>query len=134
MALLLDTDYAALEERGLSYLEDESNRYLVLPDYPLSNGLYHEKSCEILVIIPQNYNQGGIDMLWTHPHLTRLDGKPIPKMNKPGDGDNKIFDGKEFCRWSRHWNSGSAVWQPGKDDVITILHRVTWALENPDAK
>ena len=133
MLLLLDTDYAELQERGLSYLEDGALRFLILLDYPLRDGLYHEKNCDVLVIIPQNYNQAGIDMFWTHPHLTRVDGKTIPNMNAPGGGDNRTFNGKEFCRWSRHWNHTPVLWRAGKDNVVTILNRITWALNNPDA-
>lgn len=134
MALLLDADYAQLEEQGLAYLEDEANRFLVLPGYPLPEGLYHQKSCDVLVIMPTNYNQAGIDMLWTYPQLTRLDGKPIPQTSRPGEGDNRTFDGREFCRWSRHWNEPRVAWRAGKDNIVTILHRIRWALGNPDAK
>lgn len=134
MPLLLDSDYAELADCDLNYVEDEAQRFLVLQSYSLPNGLYHEKVCDILVIIPLNYNQGGIDMLWTHPHLTRIDGNPIPKMNQPGGGDNRTYCGREFCRWSRHWNHGSVVWRPGKDNIVTILRRIAWALGNPDAK
>lgn len=133
MPLLLDTDYAALKERGLSYVEDEVHRFLVLRNFPLPETLYHEKACDVLVVIPQNYNQAGIDMFWTHPHLTRLDGKAIPKMNKSGGGDNRTFDGKEFCRWSRHWRHPSVQWRAGKDNADTILARIVWALNNPNA-
>lgn len=134
MALLLDTDYAEVTACGLDYVEDEAQRFFVLRNYLLPEGLYHEKACDVLVIIPQNYNQGGIDMLWTYPHLTRIDGKPIPNMNYPGGGDNRTYGDREFCRWSRHWNSPSVAWRPGKDNVVTILHRIVWALGNPDAK
>lgn len=134
MPLLHDTDYSELEERGLAYIEDETHRFLVLPKYPLPDGLYNEDSCDVLVIIPQNYNQAGFNMLWTHPHLTRIDGKPIPKMNGPDGSDNRTFAGKVFCRWSRHWNHAPVIWRPGKDNIVTILRRITWALGNPDAK
>lgn len=134
MPLLLDTDYAQLAERGLDYIEDGSQRFLVLRNFLLPEGRYHEKTCDVLVIIPPNYNQGGIDMLWTFPHLSRIDGRPIPKMNRPGGGDNRFFEGKEFCRWSRHWNEPAVTWRPGKDNVETILRRLIWAFGNPDAQ
>jgi Prokaryotic E2 family E len=86
MPLLLDADYAELEEQGLAYREDAANRFFVLPNYPLPEGLYHQTHCDVLVIIPTNYNQAGIDMLWTYPRLTRVDGKPIPQTSGPGEG------------------------------------------------
>jgi Prokaryotic E2 family E len=134
MPILLDTDYEELKACGLEFVEDEPNRFLVLTNYQLPDGLYQDKSGDILVIVPQNYNQNGNDMFWTHPRLFRADGKQIPATNEPGSGDNRVYSGKEFCRWSRHWQNGSAVWKPGKDTVVTILRRIAWALGNPDAQ
>lgn len=133
MPLLLDSDYAELTDRGIDYVEDEAQRFLVLRDFRLPEGIYKEKTCDVLVIIPTNYNQSGIDMLWTHPHLTRLDGKAIPRMHRPGQSDNRIYDGKEYCRWSRHWNHAPVQWRAGKDNVVTIIARIIWAFNNPDA-
>ena len=73
-------------------------------------------------------------MLWTHPRLIRADGKPIPRTNDPGGGDNRVFNGEEFCRWSRHWRQGPSVWKPGKDNIVTIFRRIEWALGNPEAQ
>lgn len=131
MPLLLDEDYEALAEQGLTYCEDESQRFLVFQDFQLADGLYQQTSCDVLVAIPTNYNQAGNDMLWTYPRLVRADGKPIPATNDPGAGDNRVFQGREFCRWSRHWNQGASVWKPGKDDVVTILRRIESALRTP---
>ncbi len=133
MPLLLDSDYLELQERGLAFSEMLDQRFFILPQYPLPEGVYKEKACDVLVMIPPNYNQAGIDMLWTFPHLTRCDGKVIPCMNHPGGGDNRIADGKEFCRWSRHWNHEPVLWRPGVDNVVTILRRIGWALSNPNA-
>jgi len=134
MALLLENDYRELESQGFTYVEDEAQRFLVLYSYPLPKGLYNVEACDVIVIIPENYNQGGNDMFWTHPHLSRLDGKGIPNACAVGGGDNRTFENREFCRWSRHWSEGSSVWKAGVDDISTILRRVTWALNNPDTK
>lgn len=134
MALLLDTDYEELNACGLEFVEDEPNRFLVLSNYQLPDGLYRQKSCDILILVPQAYNRDGNDMFWTYPRLVRTDGKQIPATNEPGGGDNRVFDGTEFCRWSRHWQSGPSVWRPGKDNIVTILRRIAWAVGNPDAQ
>lgn len=134
MPLLLDSDYEEMKKRALSYAEDERARFLILLNYPIPDGLYEQKSADILVIIPTNYNQAGNDMLWTYPRLVRADRKPIPNTNETGGGDNRVFDGKEFCRWSRHWRAGPSVWKPGQDDIVTILRRIEWALGHPDAQ
>lgn len=134
MSLLLDKDYEELRERGIKFAEDEALRFFVLPNYQLPTGLYQQQSCDVLVVIPKNYNQDGNDMLWTNPRLVRADGKAIPATNNPGGGDNRVYQDKEFCRWSRHWNQGASIWKPGKDNIVTILRRIAWALGNPDTQ
>lgn len=132
MPLLLEKDYAELNERGLAFVEDPSNRFLVLKGFGLPSGIYVQPNCDVLVAIPGNYNQDGIDMFWTFPRLSRTNGAVIPATGEPG-ADSRTFEGNVFCRWSRHWNQSPVVWRPGKDDVVTIVRRITWALEHPDA-
>ena len=134
MPLLLDEDYGALKERGVLFVEDEAQRFFVLQGYKLPEGLYKQECCDVLVVIPNNYPQAGNDMFWTNPRLIKVDGKPIPQTNEPGGGDNRIFQGKELCRWSRHWNQGSSVWQPDKDNIVTVLRRIECAFRKPDTK
>jgi len=135
MPLLFESDYAKLRERNLTYEESEANRFFIFTQYLLPSDVYNEAGCDVLVVIPPNYNQDGNDMFWTYPHLRRLSGVPIPAANNPGSGDNRFWNGREFCRWSRHWNpQGKRVWRPGYDDIISIYRRIDWALKNPDAR
>jgi hypothetical protein len=136
MPLLLDFDYEILTDSGLKWEEDATNRFLVLKNFPLQPGLYVNgeqplSAAEILIIIPSNYNTSGNDMFWTHPALLRADGKPIPAAFGFGQGDARSFEGKEYCRWSRHYDPNS--WKPKGDNVQKIIDRVQWALTNPDA-
>lgn len=136
MALLLDSDYDVLKDSGLKWEEDELNRYLILKNFPLQDGLYvyAEKSLsevEVLIVIPSNYNTSGNDMFWTYPPILRADGKTIPAAFVFGQGDARYFAGKEYCRWSRHYNPNS--WSPKVDNIKKIIDRVQWALSNPDA-
>ena len=135
MPLLLESDYEKLRANGLTYEEGEPERFFVFSDYLLPTGLYSVPTCDVLVVIPPNYNQAGNDMFWTYPHLRRLSGVPIPGANNPGGGDNRIWKGSEFCRWSRHWNPPArGLWRPGRDDITSIYRRIEWALKNPDAR
>ncbi|HHC6614289.1 TPA: E2/UBC family protein [Vibrio parahaemolyticus] len=134
MPLFLDEDYIALKERSVSYIEDVTQRFFVIQDYKLPEGVYRQEFCDVLVVIPKNYPQAGNDMFWTNPRLVRSDGKVIPQTNNEGAGDNRRYNEKEFCRWSRHWNRGPSIWQPGKDNVVTILRRLDWAFRRPDAR
>jgi hypothetical protein len=135
MALLFDEDYIALQERGFSYVEDEQQRFFIFKDYPLPGGLYTVDTCDVLVVIPTNYNQDGNDMFWTNPRLHRSDGKTIPNTQNIGEvyNDNRNFQGIEYCRWSRHWLHGTpSMWRPGRDNIISIQRRIEWAFRNPD--
>lgn len=135
MPLLFESDYAKLRERNLTYEESEANRFLIFTHFLLPDGVYDVRKCDVLVVIPPNYNQDGNDMFWTYPRLQRVNGVPIPATNNPGGGDNRIWNGLEFCRWSRHWNpQGKRVWRPGLDDIISIYRRVEWAFKNPDTQ
>lgn len=131
---MFDDDYKTLDELGIAYVEDEGQRFLVLKNYPLPENLYQQTQCDVLVIIPTNYNQAGNDMFWTHPRLVRSDGVAIPNTHDAGARVNNHFDGREFFRWSRHWNDAGSRWRSGDDDVTTILRRIEWALRKPDAK
>jgi hypothetical protein len=134
MALLLPEDYKKLAERGIAYDESEEQRFFIFTAFTLPDGLYTVDRCDVLVVIPPNYNQAGNDMLWTDPRLRRANGAGIPNANDPGQGDNRIWKGREFCRWSRHWQSGTNVWRPGRDDIISIYRRIDWALKHPDCQ
>ncbi len=132
MQLLFDSDYQELKERGLTYAEDERLRCIVFRDFELPESVYVQSACDVLVVIPQNYNQAGNDMFWTFPRLDRANGEPIPRATGP-ECDPRTFEGKVFCRWSRHWLSGNVIWRPGKDNIVTIINRITWAFNHPEA-
>ncbi|MFK4719445.1 hypothetical protein ABIE89_000545 [Bradyrhizobium niftali] len=135
MALLFDEDYEVLREAGLEYEEDETNRFLIIKNFPLSEGMYVAGgapvgSVAILSVIPPNYNTAGCDMFWVYPQLARADGKAIPAVSGPNE-DSRHHNGIEYCRWSRHWNN--KPWKTKVDKVQKILDRLEWALKNPDA-
>jgi hypothetical protein len=135
MPLLFDADYSILKDCGFEYEEDANNRFLVIKNFPLEKGLYvangnSVEQVEILSVIPSDYNTSGCDMFWVYPQLSRMDGKEIPNISGPGQ-DSRTFDGKEYCRWSRHWQSGT--WKEKEDNIQKIIDRITWALKKPDA-
>lgn len=133
MSLLLESDYLRLKESGLEFDEDIEHRYFIFCGVALPENMYNVFHCDVLVVIPPNYPQAGNDMFWTNPLPKLADGRPIPAVLTPGGGDNRRWQGREFCRWSRHWNPSSAGrWRPGVDDVLSIHRRIDWALKNPN--
>lgn len=133
MALLHDEDYRLLHDSGLQYEEGEAERFLVIKNFPLSPGFYVNpagepiEEVEILWIVPPDYNTSGGDMFWVYPDFRRADNKPIPNVG----GDPRILNGKQYIRWSRHWNA--ATWKPKIDNIEKVLARIEWALKKPDA-
>lgn len=137
MSLLFDEDYEILNDSGLDIEEDEINRYLIIKNYPLQKSFYHYngqvfESVEVLILIPSNYNTCGNDMFWTYPPLSRIDGLPIPAVLGIGGGDSRFYQEKEYCRWSRHYDSSS--WAPKEDNIQKILGRIEWSLKNPNSQ
>lgn len=134
MALLTEEDYSDLERMELKYKEDDDQRLLVFLDFKLNAGLYQVEQCNVLVIIPQNYPTAGNDMLWTYPRLQRTDGQVIPgtiaSSYPDSQRDIRIFEEKTYERWSRHWNVGNQVWRAGRDNITTIVNRLTYVMAN----
>ena len=136
MPLLFDDDYKILKEAGLEYEEVEAKRFLLIKNFPLSPELFSYenqflKQVEVLWIVPPDYNTSGGDMFWVHPALKRTDGKTIPATFGFGGGDPRKYNGKEYCRWSRHWKP--SAWTPKVDNIQKVLDRIEWALTNTDA-
>lgn len=132
MVLLFEEDYKILEDSGLEYEEDENSRFLVIKNYPVQPDMYISEGqligqLEVLLIIPPNYNTSGGDMFWTYPNISRANRMIIPNYG----GDPRVYNGKTYIRWSRHFKAGS--WTPKVDNVQKILSRVEWALRNPQA-
>jgi len=118
----------------MEFEEDVAQRFFVFLGVKPQENQYTVSSCDVLVVIPPNYPQAGNDMFWTYPQLHRADGRPIPAVLGPG-GDSRIWKGREFCRWSRHWDpSGPGAWRAGKDDVMSIYRRIEWALKYPEGR
>lgn len=136
MGLLFDEDYKILQESGLEFEEDETQRFIVVINFPLPSALYIYNGTlldqvEVLWIVPANYNTEGGDMFWVHPALTRADGKEIPAAASFGGGDPRHYKGKEYCRWSRHWSAEK--WKAKVDNIQKVLDRIDWAFRTPDA-
>jgi hypothetical protein len=130
MPLLLNADYEYLASAGLTHEEDPEHRFLVIRGYPVKEGMYQfngspVEKVDILSIVPENYNTSGCDMFWVCPAVSRADGGQIPATG----GDDRVYEGVTFVRWSRHWQRAD---KPKVDGVQKTLDRIEWALRHPD--
>jgi len=134
MGLLSQSDYEELERMNVVFQEIESQRFLIFTEFPLPSETFSVSCCDILVVIPPAYPSQGNDMFWTWPRIERLDGKSIPGTISSEiptvNRDIRAVDGKVFERWSRHWNIGLQVWRAGRDNIVTIINRLTYALSH----
>ena len=114
----------------LEYLEDreapweavrEGNAcWYILHGYLPPEG-YTPNSVSAAFCLPGTYPSTQIDMIYFHPHLTRLDGKTPNRLT------NRRFDGKDWQQWSRHRLSPND-WQDGVDYLSTHIHYIEMVL------
>ena len=89
---------------------------LLISNYVLVDGYTPEKS-DLLLLIPDSYPAGGIDMFYFFPHVHRIDGMSIGTLS-----DEYCFD-RSWQRWSRHYE-----WKPGVHDIATHMAYIKNAL------
>ena len=111
----------ALPEEDLEWLSNAPHRFelvaeggvlrVVLYDFPVPPG-YNCRLADVNVRIESGYPDTQIDMVYVHPALGRVDGRPISATCVDA------FDGKQWQRWSRH-RTPANPWRPGVDNLAT---------------
>ena len=91
---------------------------LIIKNYPLPGGYTPEKS-DLLLLIPNNYPAGMIDMFYFDPEVVREDGSSIATL-----AQESHFE-RTWQRWSRHYE-----WRPGVDSIATHVTYVKNQLES----
>lgn len=99
----------------------KNQHWLVINDYPISNG-YNVKRSNIALRL-EGYPTTQIDMAYFYPQLSRKDGVAIKTVS------NSNLDNKIYQQWSRHRTSNNP-WVPGEDDISTHLLMFDYLLEN----
>ena len=110
-----------LPQEDLEWLDQAAGRFelvaehgvlrVVLYDFPIPLG-YQCRCADVNVRIETGYPDTGIDMVYVHPALQRVDGQPI------GAISTDDFDGRQWQRWSRH-RTPANPWRPGIDNLAT---------------
>lgn len=95
-------------------LLEPSNRWLLLVGLPIPAG-YGRQEVDAAVNVAPGYPDVQLDMVYFHPHLARVDGKPLGAVS----GGFRI-DARDWQRWSRH-RTAANPWRPGVDDLATHL-------------
>jgi hypothetical protein len=119
----MDLQYLASKDYRFSQENDGNVKALIIHDYPLPVGKYQVDVADILIQIPNGYNDTHPDMFFCIPHLKLQSTKSEPTAT----GGRLKFNEAEWQQWSRHSNVGND-WRPGIDGIKSHLRKVDRAL------
>lgn len=110
---LADTDYLDSRVDGWEAVQDGQNQWVLIHNWKLPTG-YNNGQTSLALLIPPNYSDSQIDMVYVKPALARVDGKSINNLTP------ETICGEPWQRWSRH-RTGQNPWRPGVDDIASHL-------------
>lgn len=117
-----DNEYLASAGYSFETIKEGNHQWLILRELPMPNG-YNVDRADVAILIPPAYPSTPLDMAYFFPALQRADGRPIGKLT------NKVVEGKNFQRWSRH-RTPQNPWKLGEDDVSSHLAYMNyWLVE-----
>jgi hypothetical protein len=121
-----DEEY--LNALGLAWetVIDGGTRWLFIKEWKIPTG-YNYSATTLALLIPDNYSDSQIDMVYFRDHLARTDARPIGAI-----GTQQIA-GLPWQRWSRH-RTPQHPWRIGVDDVASHLSLVDDWLSREFAK
>lgn len=122
MFQLPEDDVSFLDTQGYVWETIVANgNWLIIHNYSVPNG-YNTKAVKLALRIEGGYPLSQIDMVYFHPPLKRVDGKPINALA------TQPIENEQWQRWSRH-RTPVNPWRSGLDDVSTHLSLVNNWLE-----
>ena len=112
---LPESDIAYLTERRVAHeVATESGMLcVVMPGWPLPQGL-DRGTADLLVRLSPGYPDVPPDMWWFSPAVRLANGADLPATNVV-----ERYLGRQWQRWSRHFNNGQ--WQTGVDGLASFL-------------
>lgn len=120
---LPDHDVDFLKERGVTHnISVESGvTCVVIPKWPLPRG-FNRSEADLLVRLRPGYPDLPPDMWWFAPSVLKANGQLLP-----ATGVYEMYIGREWQRWSRHFNRGQ--WRTGIDSLESYLALIRQDLE-----
>jgi hypothetical protein len=108
-----DTSYITRLGTSWETLNDGGTLWLFLHNWNLPQG-YNHPHASVALLIPANYPDTQLDMVYFLPALSRADGKPIAALS------TQTIAGETWQRWSRH-RTAANPWWPTEDDLASHL-------------
>lgn len=112
---LLEEDEAFLNDYGLPWETINDGSQWVLIHNLKTHAGYNHQSVTAAIRLETGYPSAQLDMVYFHPALARLDGRPLGATDA-----TQIIDGVTYQRWSRH-RTGQNPWRPGHDNLGTHI-------------
>ena len=121
---LPQSDIMYLNERDVAHeIVTESGMIcVVMPQWPLPSGLDRDAS-DLLVRLSAGYPDIPPDMWWFSPAVHLANGAALPATSVV-----EVYLGRQWQRWSRHFNNGQ--WQSGVDGLASFLALIRQNLEH----
>jgi hypothetical protein len=120
---LPQSDITCLTERGVEYtVTSEANMTcVVIRGYVLPTG-YNCSQSDLLLRLNPGFPDVPPDMWWFDPPLRLTNGRTVPATEVT---ENHV--GRQWQRWSRHFNPGQ--WRSGTDTLESFLALIRRELE-----
>lgn len=125
---LPDADESYMTGLGRTWeaLLDGATRWLVIHDWKVPSG-YNRTQVTLALLIPDNYSDSPLDMVYFKEPLSRIDGRAIGALS------SQVIGGVQWQRWSRH-RTAANPWRIGVDDIASHLAMVDEWLNREFAK
>jgi E2/UBC family protein E/multiubiquitin len=124
---LLETDVAWLTEKGYDWTVTPNGGgggSLIIAGLVLAPMRYDQAQTDLLLQIPNDYNDAGLDMWWIAPAIRLRVTGAYP----PAAEHFEMLLGRRWQRFSRHLNQ---AWRAGLDDVPRFMTYVIAELQSP---
>ena len=108
-----DNEYLADRRIHHELSSDSGMTCLTFPEWPLPVG-FDRASTDLLLRLPAGYPDVPPDMWWCEPAVQRADGQIIP-----ATGVSENYLGRQWQRWSRHFQAGQ--WRSGIDGLESFI-------------
>jgi hypothetical protein len=109
------SDEEYLNGRALAWesIRDGQSQWVIIHGWKVPDG-YNVNSVDLALLIPANYSDSQIDMVYFKPGLARRDGKGINNLSQ------MTIAGLAWQQWSRH-RTQQNPWRAGIDDIASHL-------------
>ena len=127
-AVLPPDDVQFLREKYPNHIVRQvgAELHVLLRDFPIPPA-YAPRTSDLLLRLPPGYPNAAPDMFWTKPDVKLASGAWPDRSEYhevPGAGPgSEVYANVHWQRWSRHFQSGWIVGQPGLQSFVRTIQQ-----------